>query len=118
VQNLALALVPPGLEKRVAVVRRQMRRQQPYGRECDGTIHQPLQHHRMPPRRPSGLDTIVRRTLGQMKRLRAVDKHRRIALSEIRLAAVDLSQERDKVRSHSSFSGDETCRLGQQFVIR
>jgi hypothetical protein len=95
-----------------------MRRQQPRGSECDGTIHQPLQHRGMPLRRSSGLDAIVRRTLGQVKHLRAVDKHRRVALGEIQLAPVDLGQERDELRGRSSFNGDDAGRFGEEFVIR
>jgi hypothetical protein len=95
-----------------------MRREQPDASECNGAIHQPLQHQRMPVRRSSGLDPIVRRAFGQVKRLRAVDKHRRVPFSEIQLAAVDLGQKRDELRGRSSFNGDDAGRFGEELVIR
>jgi hypothetical protein len=70
--DLALRLVPCGLEDRLVVLWCQMRRKQRNGRQCECPLGELIEKQRETSRGPRRFDAAVRGVLGQVQDLRAV----------------------------------------------
>jgi hypothetical protein len=96
--DVALALVPSGLQDVAVILVCQVRRQQPHGREVQGTPLEQLDDQREALRGTGGLNPSVGGTFGQVEDLGAVGEERRAALPEVQLARVQFGQRRNQMR--------------------
>ncbi len=69
---LAFALVPRGVEHTAKVLDCQVRRQEADGRQCQGSVCEPVVDLRPLARRSSRLDPVICGVLGQVQALGAV----------------------------------------------
>jgi hypothetical protein len=72
--NLLLALVACRLEQTLVILTGQLGREHAHGRERHVTALESLEHSWKAPRRPSRLDSVIRRAFRQMEHLRAVSE--------------------------------------------
>ena len=97
--------------------RRQVRRQQPDGRQRHRSRFERGEDRGEAAQRAGSLDPVIGGTLGEMQRLRAIRKQRRVALAQVELPHVELHQRAHERRSGPAFRRRQTLYGGEELSI-
>jgi len=99
------------------VLGREVRSQQPDGRQAHAALDQQLQDYRESPRGASDLDPVVRLVLGEREHMAAVREERGIALAEVDVTGVELCEVRDELGGGHALSRRETLDPCDELVV-
>ena len=100
------------------IVLSQVRRHQPDGRQRHQSLLERREDGREAASRASRLDPVIGGTLGEVQRLRAVRKQRRVALAEIEATRVQLHQRAYQCRGGAAFRHSQTFHRREEVIIR
>jgi hypothetical protein len=113
----ALAPVLRALDQLHLVLRAQVRRQQPHGRQVEFARANAVEQCRVRARGARGGDALVGAPLGEAQGVRAVREHRRVALTQVELAGVDLAQVREQIRLDGARPKGERTQRAKEILI-
>jgi hypothetical protein len=96
---------------------RQVRRQQPHGREVQAAHAELLEDHWKPLHGPGRLDPVVGRVLGQSQHLGAIQEQRRESRSEVQATSLELGKVSDEARRYPAFASGQLGQPAQDLRI-
>jgi hypothetical protein len=115
--RLSLAFVPRHAQHFPMVLGREMRREEPDGRQIQQAIAEHLKNNRELACGPGGRDSSVGGVLRQVKDVRAIDKERRAAFGQVQTPLVKYSQMRDEGRRHDALARGKLFHPLDEFMI-
>ena len=99
------------------VVEREMRAQQPHGRQADGAALEQLQDRRKTPRRSCDSDAVVGLLLGQAEEFPAVAEERAVAGPEVHVAGIELREVGDQEDHGPALANSEVLDASHQLRV-
>jgi len=105
------------LQQGAVVLRRQVGREEPHGREVNGTLRQQVENLREPPRRAGRLDPEVGGVLGEVEHLRAVGEQGGAALRGVEAPGVHLGEVGDELRGGQALAAGAAPEACEQICV-
>ena len=115
--DLALAPAARGLEQLTVILAREVRREDPYCRQVQGALAQPLEDDREPSDHAGRLHAVVGSVLRETETLRAISEERWIPGAQVEPSRIELRQVSHEVGGRLAREACQALDVGHELAI-